>query len=656
MNSPKTPEKEKEKAKKVKGPVRWEAVVPVTVICVCAGLYFSFLFDSHLRYLIEFTGTHIHGAEVNVGRVRTSFLGGSFRLSELQITDKEDPSRNIVSIGEIRFGFMWDALLRAKFVVEEASIVDIQAFSPRMRPGKILPVEVSAQDGKSPALAKLESGIIDQTKKEFEGNLLSDLANIIEGTDPTAQIKNLESDLKSNLKIKELETSLKEKQALWDARIKALPRSEELRDFEKRVKAIKVDTKDPVKFAASIGEIQSLVKEADQKIKSVKETSDGVNNDLKSIDTAFKDLDQIIKQDIQDLEKHFKIPQIDVGDFSKKLFGKMFAHKLVTIQKYMTVAREYLPPQKTEEQKQASAEEQIVPRPRSDGKTYRFPITRGYPLFWLKKASISSEPSQSNEYSGRVRGELLDLTSDPAQIAKPTIINFEGDFPKQMLMGLVTKITLDHTTDKPKESMQASIASFPVQPQKFSDSPEVKLILTQAKGSSDLNAVLENEELKITVKNSFADLKYDIEARSKMVHEILTSVTSGIPVITLDASATGNWKKLNLGLRSNLGDEIAKGFKKQLDEKIEQARAKIKALIDEKIAGERAKFTAEVDKVKAQVNKEIEKVNNEVNKAKKDAEDHLTGSKKSAENGQKKRVEEAGKKVIEDLKKKIKFK
>ncbi|MBK8203699.1 MAG: TIGR03545 family protein [Bdellovibrionales bacterium] len=466
MSSPKTPEKEKEKVKKVKGPLRLEAVVPVTIICVCAGLYFSFLFDSHLRFLIEFTGTHIHGAEVNVGRVKTSFLGGSFRLSELQVTDKEDPSRNLFSIGEIRFGFLWDALLRAKFVVEEASIVDIQAFSPRLKPGKILPVEVSVNDGKSPALAKLESGILDQTKKEFEGNLLSDLANIIEGADPTAQIKNLESDLKSNLKIKELETNLKEKQALWDARIKALPRSDELKDFETRVKAIKVDTKDPITFAASIGEIQSLVKEADQKIKSVKEASDGVNNDLKTIDTAFKDLDQVIKQDIQDLEKHFKIPQIDVGDFSKKLFGKMFAAKLVTIQKYITLAREYLPPQKTEEQRKASADEQIVLAPEAMAK---LPFSRHsrLPSFWLKKASISSEPSPSSEYSGRVKGELLDLTSNPAQIGKPTVINFEGDFPKQMLMGLVTKITLDHTTDNPKETMQASIASFPVQPQNF---------------------------------------------------------------------------------------------------------------------------------------------------------------------------------------------
>lgn len=648
------PNHNSKKMKKKKGPLRWEALVPVTVIFVLFGFYFSIFFDNHLRHLGEFAGTHINGAEVDIADIRTSFWRGTFRLSGLQVTDKDEPSRNTVSIGEIRFGFLWDALLRAKFVVDEASIINIQALSPRRKPGRVLPPPQKGS-GKSEALAKLENGLLEQTKKEFNDNLFGDIAHVVEGANPADQIKNIESQLKSSLRLKELETSLKEKQKQWDARLKSLPKTQELKDFETRVKAVKIDTKDPVKFAASLKQIQDLVKEADQKIRTVKEAGDSLNGDFKSVDLAFKELDQLVKQDIQDLEKHLKIPQIDVKDFSKKLFGKMFADKLVTVQKYWAIAQEYMPPKKSAAETKAASDSQLVPRPRGSGKNYRFPVTRGYPLFWLKRASISSEPSQG-EYSGKIAGELLDLTSQPAQIGRPTIINFSGDFPRQQLLGLSAKITLDHTTDHPKDTILASLASFPTSEQKFSDSPEVKLLLLEARGKSHFNAVLENQELTVHLNNEFTHLKYAIDAQSKIVKEILTSVTNDIPVITLEARASGNWNNLQLGLRSNLGDELAKGFKKQIQEKINEARAKIKSLIDEKISGEKAKLTAEFEKIKGQLTKELNQANQKIDQAKKDAESQLAGSKNSSpENAAKAKVQDAGKKALDGLKKKFGF-
>ena len=103
--------------KKTKGPVRFEAIIPALIIGGLIYSYFALFFDSHLRHLIEFTGTHIYGAEVNIQDINTSFWRGSFELRGLQITDKEQPERNLVQINKIRFGLLWHALLRAKFVV-----------------------------------------------------------------------------------------------------------------------------------------------------------------------------------------------------------------------------------------------------------------------------------------------------------------------------------------------------------------------------------------------------------------------------------------------------------------------------------------------------------------------------------------------------------
>jgi uncharacterized protein (TIGR03545 family) len=107
------------KKKKAKGPIRYEAIIPVVVISLLTFLYFSFYFDLHLKKLVEYVGTQANGAEVNVDGIRTSFIRGSFDLDRLQVTNAEQPSHNALEIGNVHFGFLWDALLRAKFVVEE---------------------------------------------------------------------------------------------------------------------------------------------------------------------------------------------------------------------------------------------------------------------------------------------------------------------------------------------------------------------------------------------------------------------------------------------------------------------------------------------------------------------------------------------------------
>lgn len=76
-----------EKKVKKKGPIRFEAIIPVTIISLLSFVYFSFYFDLHLKNLFEYIGTQANGAEVNVGSVNTSFIKGSFSLNKLEVTD-----------------------------------------------------------------------------------------------------------------------------------------------------------------------------------------------------------------------------------------------------------------------------------------------------------------------------------------------------------------------------------------------------------------------------------------------------------------------------------------------------------------------------------------------------------------------------------------
>lgn len=631
------------KKPKAKGPIRWEAVIPAAILTALVGAYFTLFFDGHVRRAIEYVGTQVHGAEVNIGRLSTSVFGARLEIDNIQVTDKNKPERNLVQVGQVRFQMSWDALLRAKVVVNEAAILNIQALSKRKTPGYVVPPPPPSSG--PTLLQKAQDQVVSQTQKKFNKNFLGDVAAILGGSDPQEQLKNIQGQLKSDARIKELEKELKEKSAKWQQRIKELPQGQELKAYETRIKALKFDGKNPAEFAKSLQEAQKIIKEVEQKVKLVEQTTKDVKGETNAYTQAFKDLEKMVNEDIKDLQNRLKLPNVDGKEFSQQLFMQMVEQKLVGVRKYAAMAKHYMPPKRTAEEKEARQDERLVPRKRGEGKNFKFPITTGYPLFWLKHAAISSELGQS-EFSGNIKGEIKDVTTDPVFIQKPTLILAKGDFPNQGIQGLDAKITLDHTTEKARQEMFVSVAAFPVGEQKLSDSSDVRLALAEATGSSVLNATLVDETITMELRNVFTSPKYDLQAKNKIVQEIIGNILNDISKITLNAKVVGSFADFDLNINSNLGDELAKGFQKQLQAKIDEAKAKLRALIDDRIGAEKAKLKAEMDKVLGGVTKELDSKKAEVDKTVNEAKSSANAGKNS---GGTKKLEQEGKKLLKGI-------
>lgn len=138
-----------DKPVKKQGPIRLEAVVPMLIVVGVTVLYFSLFFDNHLRRGLEYGATQANGAEVNIGKLQTSVFKASMVIGDVQMTDPLQPQHNRVQIGEVRFAMLWDALLRGKVVIDEATIADVQIDTPRKRAGKLLPPPPPPSDRKS---------------------------------------------------------------------------------------------------------------------------------------------------------------------------------------------------------------------------------------------------------------------------------------------------------------------------------------------------------------------------------------------------------------------------------------------------------------------------------------------------------------------------
>jgi uncharacterized protein (TIGR03545 family) len=631
---------------KSSSPIRHGVVIPLATFIVLGALYFTFFFDHHLKKAIEWIGGSATGAEVDVGYLKTNFFHASFVMKDLQITDYNEPRQNKLQLGEVRFQVLWDALLRAKIVIQEASILDIQLNSPRPYPGRILkkPEPPHKESESNKQLQKLAGDTLHSTESQFKGNALGDIAGLLGGADPTAKLGDIQSQLTSVARANELQKELAEKQKLWNERLKSLPDDKALDALKTRLQAVEIpkDLKDTNKLKEAAEKIQAILKESDGTIKQLQSTTTGLTSDLGSFQASIKGLDALARQDMQTIEKRIQLPQMDAREISKSIFGKMISDRLGQFAHYASLARQYLPG-KTSGTKDSS----IRATSRSTGRTYQFGRPNAYPLFWLQHSAISSRATPASPLSGNLRGDLRDVTTDPPLIGKPLTLDIQGDFPIQKIQGLVGKLIVDHTTDAPFESLSARVASFAIDGRTLTESDQIKLGFASALGESKMEALLRNQELNMKIDNNFSQVVYDIHSPSEVAEATLKTILKDIPRVTLNASIQGPISDMRIDINSNLGDELRKGLDRQLQAKINEARAQIQAVIDKNLKGKKDEVQSQFNQVQSQVKSTVDDKKAKADDTKKVADNKT----KEAQNAGKTQLQDAAKKGLDDLKK-----
>jgi uncharacterized protein (TIGR03545 family) len=624
--------------KKKKGPIRYEAIIPITIVFLLFFAYFKFFFDIHLKAGMEMGGTYANGAEVNIGSLSTSFFNASLDIRDIQVTNKETPTQNVLQIGTIQFKALWDALLRGKVVIPLAAVTDIMINTARKRPGRVLPVKKSSEDN----VQSMKSSALDVTNKVLEGSIFGDLAAIAQGDNYKEKLKEMEGNLKTSQFIQKMETELQAKEKLWKERIEKLPQKDELKKLEDRVKALKVDGKDPKAILAAVKEAEAIYKEVDEKYKTIKNTSGELSGDLKIYKNLYGDIKKYVDEDLKDLEGKLGIPSLDPKDIAMRIFGRQFAKEIYRAEKYMRLAREYMPPPKKDRQKPS-----ITPRERQTGKNFKFRITKGYPKLWIQKATVSSKASAEG-FSGSIGGEILHISDAPSSIAQPMEAKLTGEFPKSQMYDVMIHAVVDHRTENAKEYGTVKIGAFPLKDMMLSQSSDVTFGFQQATGSSVLKVELLDEGVSLNFDATFDKIAYLIEAKSSKAKEILTNISSNLGALTLNGSASGTWSNLNLDLNSNIGTKLQEALKQELNKQVAELKEKLRNEVNKKIEGEKEKLMGKVG--------DFEKKYGVSLKNQEDAMNSLKGKLEE----EKKKAKDKGKDEIKDkakelLKNKFKF-
>lgn len=656
----------KNKKPKKQGPIRLEAVLPLVIICSMTYAYFYFFFDTHIKMAVELAGYHTFGAEVNLQKVESSFLNTSIKFKGLQVTNKEQPTHNLFSIDEIRFSMLPDALLRLKFVINEAFVEGISYGEARKKTGKVKPPEPVSNEPSVVAkeAEKLANQGLEAAEEKYSDNVLGDVAALLSGTSGEDQIKVIESELKSQARLKELEAEFKEKQSRWEEELKKLPKPKELEALSGRLSAVKTkDFKSPDEVKKSVAEVQEILNQAQAYLKQAEATSNGVKTDLSVFEKGLKEIESMVKADIKELEARFRLPKIDAQSITRALISQYTAPYMKQFNEYHALAKKYLPPNllKKKEDKAAQKEDKLIiePKAREKGVSYEFGRLNAYPFFWVKKMGLSSKASPANPNMGELEGVITDITSSQRQINRTTKMTLKGGFPGLNISGIDVLLELNHLNRPFVQTLKASVASFPVSKKGLLDSSDLSIAFDNSVGRLDFYTQYSEGVLQFNSLNVFNKPNWLVAAKNSEVDALLKNIFNAISMVDMKFTGKGELPRISMDFNSNLGPLVQKGLALEVGKKIEEAKKRIKEQVDALVEKEKLKLEAEVNKVKYQLEQEVKKITAQVDAQKKQADQQIKKAQDQAksgiENEIRKNLKPEDQKKLDDLKKKFKF-
>lgn len=624
-----------------KGFIRFEAVIPMGIMATLIVLYFTLFFDMHLRRGMEYAATQANGAEVNIDKLDTSFLHASITVGNIAMTNPELPDRNRLQIGQIKFAMVWDALLRGKVLIDEASILNVQIDTPRARAGYVVPVKPLKNDTNEPGFS---DKVLARTKDEFSGNVLGDVAAIASGTSASDQLSAKTDNLQSTARIAELQKMLDEKPAQIKSSLAAMPKGEDFTALQRRLGNVKLDNlKNVLEVRDALKELTAIRDEYDAKAKTVREAGATLNESMGAMHGSISGLDKVIAEDVRNLQAQMHLPQLDAKSLSRALFGMDVLGKIQEVHGYMEKAREYMPAK--------SEKKPSPPRERTKGTNYVFGRVNSYPLFWLRHAAISSTQAESN-----LSGELRNVSTNPVMTGRPIVATLKGDLSQHSITGIKAELVMDHTQAIPVEHMVMEIGRYNVSGLMLVDSPNASLGFNKAVGSTKFSAELRGDTVDIHLNNQFTGVAMQTKAQSDAMREMLNASVAGLNAVNLEAQVSGTWSNLNWKLSTNLADELGRGMQRYMQARIDAAKARIEAMVHDKIDAQRKRLTARQAEIesglKVALNErqvQIEKLRSSLD----DARHKLEEREKKLGDAPKQKLKQDAKKTLDDLRKKF---
>ena len=543
--------------------LRWSGLLVFICFAVLVGGILFFLVDPIIKSSIETGGARVVGAQVDVERVETNFLRGDITIFGFEMTNPQSPKNNLFSFEKAVFSLDFGSLFARKILINELTILDLKTESQRESEGKVFISEREEQkeNNSKPALnlPTVELPSAEELLEKF----------------PIQSVKKAQ-EIKSNA---DLITKKIKKE------IENLPSEAQIKAHEARLKALKADSKDPLKLLA--------------KAKDIKKTRDAIKSDLEKFKQLKKAISAEKKQLQSQIEELKKMPARDTEVILSKLgigegqglnlvatlFGERVKENVETANYWYKKLAPYWKSKDSIEDSSEKSEEDLIVSGSvfGRGRVVEFSKSNQAPAFMLKKFEIEKTAEISEKI---LTGKGQNLSSDPKFLDAPTTIFLDGkalSFAKRASLDLV----INHKNkDGSAASSSVKMLAEDYGVQDMIISKDANLAVNMASAKIDIEAKLDVVAGKLdgALQTDFTDLTLAVSTsdNSNELVKAIASTLSKVESFKLQSQLGGTVANPSFKFNSDLDNKIKTELGRSLKRRGEQLSGQLTQAITEK--------------------------------------------------------------------------
>lgn len=618
--------------------MRKKGIIILVVIVVIFAVLAYFTRDHRIERALESISSSIAGAKVEIDNFHFSLFKLTCSWDRLQVTDKNDPWKNVVETGRTSFVLETRPLFWRRIIIKEMTLENVRSSTQRATDG-------SLPKKKQPPKETAEPGMIAEAGADIEKQLRDLPVFDLSGLGKKLKIDSLidVNKLASVQGYKKLNLSADSSFKYWGTQVKTQTYLDRVNQLEKDIKSLHLDEiKDVAALTTALKKLDNIQKEINSLKNEVQGQHKALTQTFAELQNGIKSVQSNLKEDIKRAQQLARLKDLDVKDISMLLFGAPVINKTKQVLNYVALGRKYLPTVK-----KLKGSKKADKPPRFKGQNIYFPFHYRYPRFLLRNATLSAataagDTSQAYFINGSVNG----LTNEPAVFGKPT----------HFIMGL-KKITgnqyevtgsLDHTTEIAYDSLWVSAKNFALGEVDLKESKYFPSAIKAKKGDINLAGFFIGDgiDLKLNLTASPVEFIFQKKTTDK-ISKIVQDVLSGLNQLTLMSQLKGEASNYKMRMNSNVDKVLAGQVKRTLEKNLREAqqqvenyvraeadkhRKQVEALIEKN----KKTFYAELDKAEKKVQEQVDKVE----KKKKEVEERIEQEKKKLEDKAKNKLKD----------------
>ena len=518
-------------------------------------------FAEHLvERAVESVGSSVNGAKVELQKASLSFLPLGFALTDLQVTDANEPMRNVVQIQRIKFALDAYALLRRKVVITDLNAEGVRTNTPRVHSGALPELPKPAPESKKPGL--LDSFSFPQVDLPDAKQFLA--SNELASVKLAAQMRN----------------ELDQAKQQWNLRLADLPGNDTLKNYDERIQQARPNLKgnvlqDTQEIVAAIQRLQAVRDDISKDVERIKTVRQAWDADWTRWSQQSKDLLAAPGADLDRLKSKYSLDAKGFASASRALFGGQIAHWTDMGLYWYGKAKPLLASDPVEPEQRPQ---------RGKGMDIRFVERDQLPEFLIRSAKLSLEVP-----AGILRGEIRNITNNQVTLGHPLTFNFFGE-KMQGMQDLELEGVFNHVV--PGAALDtARFQAHGVVVQRFDilHQPRFSLVLSDAAVDLDATAQLKDGMLQGKLGAVFKTVKLsaDLKDSPGELQKILMVALADVRHFSLNAQLQGSQQEYDVELHSDLDELLRGAMNKQFRARIDKFVAQVKTQLDAKVQNAR---------------------------------------------------------------------